>query len=763
MKTGCECPLIPMAAITGAPSREFLFERLKNWHSVGVTQFMIYARSGLELEYMSEAWLDRCEWICEDAQLLGFTSIWLYDEMNWPSGTCNGEVMREDPSYAVQVMCVREDSSGGYVFELRRGPKMADLFNPDAVAAFIRLTHRRYEKRLGRFFGTLIKGFFSDEPDIAYFGGFQTEGDPKLFPWYDGLEEDYRILTDGELREDIVRGLKTGCDFWQGPCHRLMAKKFKAAYADQLSRWCAERGMVLTGHLMGEYSSSTALRCSGHILEVLSCFSLPGIDDICTYSDNDRIEYLTYSTGMYAIEKQGNQGGTAELFALGPCDMSLEKMVSRFFFCAAFGIDHYVLAVSQTEMRGNAAKPDYFNPFTETQPWFPAFRKMGEDAAVATRWAKKIRDCEIAVRYPYETQPLTDLLRHLADEQLGWKLLLPEESADTQFVLSCADGNVIEERSGRTFFDYGVLDREMLCKLERSMLVCETDGELAHGVFLRRFTDGSALVFNLSGKARSLVLKTAGNAIPFSLSADGFFAYEPEKPPMASPTAVLDLPRPGWEITTDSPNTMRADFEQENCEFTVTEDLTELRLAVRHYAEQVTLLLDGKPVEAASPCRSLVQGFRELYRESEEFALAAGKHVLTLAEPTKDYPYLPAVVLIGNFAVDEQKRLSRYRNDGIGLYGYVGRIRLRRDLQIPAGTTSLRAETFGLAAELVLDGQSLGQRIHTPFEWELSEQTGTVKAELILFTSCARLFGETHKWRKEFSPDNARPLLFYTR
>ena len=163
MNRNKECPLIPMAAITGAPSREFLFERLKKWKSVGVSQFMIYPRSGLELEYMSEAWLDRCEWICEDAAALGFTSIWIYDEKNWPSGTCDGAVLRENPDFAIQALCIKETSQGEYEILIRRGDRMADLFNPDAVNAFIRLTHERYEKRLGRYFGSLIKGFFSDE------------------------------------------------------------------------------------------------------------------------------------------------------------------------------------------------------------------------------------------------------------------------------------------------------------------------------------------------------------------------------------------------------------------------------------------------------------------------------------------------------------------------------------------------------------------------------------------------------------------------
>jgi hypothetical protein len=98
-----ECPLISMWAITGNPGRNFLRERMENFKSVGITQLVIYPRHGLEVEYLSEAWLDICEWICEDAAALGFTSIWLYDEKNWPSGTCNGEVIRQNPDHYSHV------------------------------------------------------------------------------------------------------------------------------------------------------------------------------------------------------------------------------------------------------------------------------------------------------------------------------------------------------------------------------------------------------------------------------------------------------------------------------------------------------------------------------------------------------------------------------------------------------------------------------------------------------------------------------------
>ena len=80
-------PLIPMGAITGRPDENTVRETLEAYKSVGIDQYLIYPRSGLETEYMSEEWLQLCEWFCRQEQRLGM-KIWLYDEYNWPRGSC---------------------------------------------------------------------------------------------------------------------------------------------------------------------------------------------------------------------------------------------------------------------------------------------------------------------------------------------------------------------------------------------------------------------------------------------------------------------------------------------------------------------------------------------------------------------------------------------------------------------------------------------------------------------------------------------------
>ena len=48
-------PLVPMGAITGKPGREELRANLEAYRKAGIEQFLIYPRSGLEVEYMPPA------------------------------------------------------------------------------------------------------------------------------------------------------------------------------------------------------------------------------------------------------------------------------------------------------------------------------------------------------------------------------------------------------------------------------------------------------------------------------------------------------------------------------------------------------------------------------------------------------------------------------------------------------------------------------------------------------------------------------------
>jgi hypothetical protein len=113
------CPLIPMGAITGRPDEQTVKETLEAYKAVGVDQYLIYPRSGLEYEYLGEEWLQVCQWFCKHAQRLDM-SIWLYDEYNWPSGSCKGRVPAENPDFESRQYAVYKQAD-----ERRKGSGLA--------------------------------------------------------------------------------------------------------------------------------------------------------------------------------------------------------------------------------------------------------------------------------------------------------------------------------------------------------------------------------------------------------------------------------------------------------------------------------------------------------------------------------------------------------------------------------------------------------------------------------------------------------------
>ena len=51
-------PLIPMGALTGKPNREQIRTILEKYKAVGIDQYLVYPRSGCELDYLSTEYLD---------------------------------------------------------------------------------------------------------------------------------------------------------------------------------------------------------------------------------------------------------------------------------------------------------------------------------------------------------------------------------------------------------------------------------------------------------------------------------------------------------------------------------------------------------------------------------------------------------------------------------------------------------------------------------------------------------------------------------
>ncbi|EIQ02110.1 hypothetical protein OpiT1DRAFT_00690 [Opitutaceae bacterium TAV1] len=774
-------PLIPMMAITGRPSREELVRILGMYRSVGIRQILIYPRSGLEVEYMGQMWLEICRHVIEYCAAHDM-SVWLYDEYNWPSGKCRGKVIRRNVEYAAKKRVAFSDRNflgaehpdaraSEYYWTEVKIPLYADLLNPDAVDCFIELTHEVYHKHFGQYFGSTIRGIFSDEPSFMYSKFQPVEGSALEVPCYEGLEKDYAKKTGRRLIPDFESYLSgSSPDSLWPDYYSLMGERFCREYLGKLREWCETRGIAFTGHLMDEPAPHLSIGASGNPVAAIRSFSVPGIDEIGTEVLFEKIEWNTFKLLESTLNGPRHEC-LAELFALGPSDMTLTTMRQMIYLAALHGVTHYVTAISALDAKGNVEKPYYYNAISPTQPWFPFIAGLGEAAAEAAELAHRHSTASIALRYPqklycsewnhrwkHQDRPdtpvdYTELVRALLDAQWEFRLIDAEEipAPNHAVVLDLTRQGAQDERTGRCFDSIS----DVLAFLENSrtrrVRLLNKDGSPVRRVLVKSFDDGSACIINTSGKELREVTLGAGF---FDIPAQGVRVISPGKmSDKIEYDRILDIGNQIFSCEIGNSNTRRCFFPTGKEEIIHVDTEAMVRVALRQYGGQVTVTLDGQRVQVDAGCETLPEGFCSLYRESDPIALARGRHVLRLENTARDYPYLPLAFVTGRFSngpdgtlrllprmatVDEfiEGSLTEYA----GLAIFRGQVNFE-------GYQGVSIAHRNLAVELLVDGESLGPRLWEPFVWPLPQKFRSRKAqvELRMATSIGRIFADYPK------------------
>lgn len=289
-----------------------LVRQVDMFHKKGIDGFVIHPRMGLGGDsYMSEEYWE-CVGAVLEAAKKRFMLVILYDEGMYPSGSAHGEVVREEPKFGSRKLYAIEtgtdipsedeilyrifvDDSGSVSFDAREGytsydlvlgytygqirglepdedvghenaPRSADLLNPYAVQSFINKTHDRYYERFSEYFGSTVIGFFTDEPNIA---GRNARLDKSIVWTYDLMEDfmeeggDWIHLTALLLDKGGPSLKRDASRIWSHAVHRHLGQSYYA----QLSQWCKDHKIALTGHPDSSVDSDS-----------LRYFDIPGQD-----------------------------------------------------------------------------------------------------------------------------------------------------------------------------------------------------------------------------------------------------------------------------------------------------------------------------------------------------------------------------------------------------------------------------------------------------------------------------------------------------
>lgn len=375
----------------------------------GMGGFFIHSREGLETAYLSEEWMKQAGIAVQEAKKRDM-EVWIYDDDKWPSGCAGGMVSHLNPKeysskgltmelltqeevqdkenlelgkeyvdgkilgiYTIQTEGHRivslkkgiEKSENSEILILRReisgnsewynGYAPTDNLNPDAVHAFLELTHESYKKHFKEEFGKTIKGFFTDEPNCCDFYSIFTEGRPWI-TWTDHLPEYFKekrgyeiydylpyLFFDGKGCEQIRH------DFW-----RTVAELFQESYMKQIYEWCEKEGVELTGHILYENDLGYQSRVCGAAMPQYKYLHRPGIDLLGEQTK----EYLTAKQCTSVAHQYGRKHTITETYGCTGWEFGFDgqKWLGDWQF--VMGIDRRCQHLAQYSISG-CRKRDY--------------------------------------------------------------------------------------------------------------------------------------------------------------------------------------------------------------------------------------------------------------------------------------------------------------------------------------------------------------------------------------------------------------------
>ncbi len=333
---------VPWWAFGGVIEKKELLRQFQLLQDYGIDEFFIYQGYGLyEPDFLSEEWFDIVAFIIEEAKKRNM-HVWIYDDLNWPSGTAGGIFPRNFPEY--RIKSIRQSLftlSPGEVFGNSGTDKLLRMYirptdEPNGKWTRVELTDNIYVNDTGKevtlqcFHISVASGMppslgcmgtrstwnqrgicdllnpkavrawmscihdkyyerFKDECGKTLRGFFYDE--PTSIPGYgnipytDGLDEEFQQRYGynyfdhlTEFYEDSPGSEKFRYEFWT-----FVSEHLAISFSKTIADWCAERHLESTGHCVYEEIRDQNYRLffSGNIPKLQSYQQIPAMDMLC--------------------------------------------------------------------------------------------------------------------------------------------------------------------------------------------------------------------------------------------------------------------------------------------------------------------------------------------------------------------------------------------------------------------------------------------------------------------------------------------------
>lgn len=281
-----------------------------------------------------------------------------------------------------------------------------DTLNCEATKRFLELTHEKYRETVGEDFGKAVPAIFTDEPRISF--GRNAElvfADSKqdiMIPYTESFAEKMKIRFGVEAFDivlDFVWNRIDGIHCRNRYLYReMLAECFSDSYMDEISKWCKEHNIAMTGHVLSEENLQGQTQTAGECMRCYRNMDFPGVDVLI-----DNREYSTVKQAVSISRQKEKKGTVSELYGVTHWDCSFKKYKLQGDWQAALGITVRVPHLSWMSMEGEA-KRDWPASIFYQSPWYREWNYIENHFArlntVLTR-GKAI--CHIGVIHPVET------------------------------------------------------------------------------------------------------------------------------------------------------------------------------------------------------------------------------------------------------------------------------------------------------------------------------------------------------------------------
>ena len=274
-----------------------LISQIHEMKKGGMRGFMIHARNGLEVEYLSKEWFHLVEVCLDEAKKLDM-QVLIYDEHGWPSGFAGGRLLKDPENrarYLSYKMQEAFDESAFAVFALEEGtarritkpenglqeyhciylkssPANTDILNPQVVKRFLDIVYEAYYSRFADRFGKELAGFFTDEPQYYRYETPYTPVAEQI--WKERYGEDIR---DGLLYLFILG--EQGY-VYRTRYYRLLNELYTLNYYKRLNDWCEERNCIFCGHSIEENNLCRQMWGGAAVTPTYEYETIPTIDHL---------------------------------------------------------------------------------------------------------------------------------------------------------------------------------------------------------------------------------------------------------------------------------------------------------------------------------------------------------------------------------------------------------------------------------------------------------------------------------------------------